>query len=208
MSRITIVDYSNGNVNSVLRALDSIGATARFSRERRDIEEADFLILPGVGHSGTAMASLLSNDLVAPLEAAVLERKVPVLGICLGMQLMLEHIEEGDCAGLGWISGRAPALSVRDRKKYKVPHIGWNSVRPGADSRLYAGQAQEEESFYFCHKYTAEGVAGVASTASFRYESERTASFERDNIFGVQFHPEKSHEAGQRLLRAFLACGR
>lgn len=208
MSAITIVDYSNGNANSVLRALDSIGAQARFSREKRDIEAADFLILPGVGHTGTAMASLQSNDLVAPLRAAVFERKVPVLGICLGMQLMLEYVEEGNCAGLGWIAGRATALSVGDRKKYKVPHIGWNSVRPGPGSLLYAGQAQEEESFYFCHKYTAESVAEVGSMAWFRYESEWAASFERDNVFGVQFHPEKSHEAGQRLLRSFLHSGR
>ena len=99
MSKVTIVDYSNGNANSILRALHSIGATATFSNDRRDLDESGYIILPGVGHAGTAMSSLQSNGLIEPLRDAVFVRKVPVLGICLGMHLMVDYVEEGDCPG-------------------------------------------------------------------------------------------------------------
>ena len=200
---ITIVDYSSGNANSILRALNSIGADARFSRERRDIEEADFIILPGVGHAGSARNALETNGLLAPLEDAVLRRKVPVLGICLGMQLMVDYVEEGDCAGLGWVSGKAVRLEVRDRVEFKVPHIGWNSVHAQPGAALVAS-GPDGQPFYFCHKYTVEGAEEASGRTIFRYESEHLASFEKDNIFGVQFHPEKSHDAGRSLLKAFL----
>ena len=208
MSRITIIDHSNGNANSILRALHSIGAEAKFSHDPRDVAASDFIILPGVGHTGTAMASIQANGLLAPLEEAAFARKVPVLGICLGMQLMVDYVEEGECAGLGWIPGRAQALEIEDRQKYKVPHIGWNTVHPDPGSRLYAALGEQDQSFYFCHKYTVEGVTDAGCLASFHYERDWIASFEKDNIFGVQFHPEKSHEAGQALFRAFLGAGR
>lgn len=204
MSKITIVDYSNGNANSILRALHSVGAEACFSSDPRDVAESDFIILPGVGHAGTAMASLESKQLMKPLQDAVLTRKVPVLGICLGMQLMVDYVEEGQCAGLGWVQGRAVALTVEDRVEFKVPHIGWNSVHSQAGSRLVS-EREDPKPFYFCHKYTVEGAEDASGQTVFRYESERLASFEKGNIFGVQFHPEKSHEAGQGLFRAFLS---
>ena len=208
MSRITIVDYANGNAHSVLRALRAVGAEATHSSDRRDIEESDFLILPGVGHSGTAMASLASRGLIEPLRDAVFVRGVPVLGICLGMHLMVDYIEEGDCPGLGWVPGRAVSLTVEDRIRYKIPHIGWNSIRPSPDSALYSKRASDSNSFYFCHKYGVEGAEGADSLSVFSYESERIASFEQGHIFGVQFHPEKSQEPGQDLFRAFLSSGR
>jgi imidazole glycerol-phosphate synthase subunit HisH len=204
MTKITIVDYSNGNANSILRALGSIGAEAKFSGDPQDLVDADFIILPGVGHAGTAMASLESKKLMAPLKDAVLARKVPVLGICLGMQLMVDHVEEGQCAGLGWVQGRAVSLTVQDRVEFKVPHIGWNSVHPQPGSRLVSAQ-DNAKPFYFCHKYTVEGAPDASARTIFRYESDRLASFEKGNIFGVQFHPEKSHEAGQSLFKAFLS---
>jgi glutamine amidotransferase len=201
---ITIVDYSSGNANSILRALNSIGAEGRFSRDRRDIAESDFIILPGVGHAGAAKASIERDGLLGTLEDAVLTRKVPVMGICLGMQLMVDYVEEGDCAGLGWVRGRAIRLEVRDRVEYKVPHIGWNSVHAQAGARLLPG-SEDGRPFYFCHKYTVEGAEDARGKTIFRYESEHLASFEKDNIFGVQFHPEKSHDAGRKLFQAFLS---
>jgi len=207
MTKITIVDYSNGNSNSILRALNSIGANADFSSKRRDIEQADFLILPGVGHAGTAMASLQSNRLIEPLRDAVLGRKVPVLGICLGMHLMLDYVEEGACAALGWVRGRAVAMTVHDRRRFKVPHIGWNTVDRQPGPQLLSNLSTDDRSFYFCHKYTVEGVEEVGNLSSFHYESERIASFDKGQIFGVQFHPEKSHEAGEGLFRSFLGSG-
>lgn len=207
MSNVTIVDYSNGNANSIIRALHSIGATSNFSKNGDDIANSDFIILPGVGHAGTAMASLEANGLIEPLRNAVLVRKVPVLGICLGMHLMVDYVEEGGCAGLGWVRGRAVSLSVQDRLKYKVPHIGWNTVHPQPRLQPFSNSVRDQQSFYFCHKYVVDDPDPAAAVASFRYESERIASFQRGNITGVQYHPEKSHETGQDLFRAFLSSG-
>lgn len=200
---VTVVNYANSNAHSILRALDAIGVTPRFSQDAQDIASSDYIILPGVGHTGTAMASLRQQGLIAPLEDAVLGRGVPVLGICLGMQILVDYVEEGDCAGLGWVSGRAVRLAVDDPVRYKVPHIGWNSVNRASGSRLLPDDGVTPF-FYFCHKYTIEGAAEADCVSTFHYERERVAMFEKGNIFGVQFHPEKSHDAGQALFRRFL----
>lgn len=200
---VTVVDYANSNAHSVLRALQAVGVEPHFSPDARTITNSDFLILPGVGHAGSALAELRRRDLVGPLEDAVLGRGVPVLGICLGMQIMLNYVEEGDCAGLGWIQGRAVALKVADRIRYKVPHIGWNSVAPDPASRLLTAEGADPV-YYFCHKYTVEQVAGAGSLSRFSYERDRVAVFEKGNIFGVQFHPEKSLDSGRALFRRFF----
>jgi glutamine amidotransferase len=200
---VTVVNYANSNAHSILRALNAIGVTPRFSQNVNDIASSDFIILPGVGHTGTALASLREQGLIAPLEDAVLRRQVPVLGICLGMQIMVDYVEEGDCAGLGWVAGRAVRLAVEDPMRYKVPHIGWNSIAQAPKSRLLPAQG-EDPFFYFCHKYTVEGVTDADSVSAFHYERSRVAVFEKGNIFGVQFHPEKSHDAGQALFRRFF----
>ena len=119
------------------------------------------------------------------------------------MQILVDYVEEGECAGLGWVSGRAVRLVVDDPVRYKVPHIGWNSVDRAAGSRLLPDSGQAPF-FYFCHKYTIEGAAEADCVSTFHYERERVAMFEKGNIFGVQFHPEKSHDAGQALFRRFL----
>jgi glutamine amidotransferase len=201
--KVTVVDYGNSNALSILRALNAIGIEPRFSSKGDEIAGSDFIILPGVGHTGTALASLRSQGLVASLEDAVLGRGVRVLGICLGMQIMTEHVDEGDCAGLGWIKGRAVQVRVDDRIRYKVPHIGWNSVRPAGGSRLLATNGADPV-FYFCHKYTLEGTDPSDCISTFHYETDRVATFEKGNIFGVQFHPEKSQDAGHALFRRFF----
>jgi glutamine amidotransferase len=200
---VTVVNYANSNAHSILRALTAIGIQPRFSQDRDDILASDFLILPGVGHTGTALAALRARDLVGPLEEAVFGKSARVLGICLGMQIMVDYVEEGDCPGLGWISGRATSLKVRDRLRYKVPHIGWNTVAHDDASSLLPPR-EGDRNYYFCHKYSVENVVGAASVATFHYETERVAMFEKSNIFGVQFHPEKSHAAGLALLRRFF----
>ena len=116
---------------------------------------------------------------------------------------MLDHVEEGDCAGLGWIQGRAVTVKVDDRIRYKVPHIGWNSVTPDTESRLLPAEGGDLV-YYFCHKYTVEQVEGADSISRFSYERERVAVFEKGNIFGVQFHPEKSQDSGRALFRRFF----
>ena len=203
MTRVLVVDYSNGNAASVLRALESAGAEVTFSNDAREFERAEAIILPGVGHAGRAADFMRRNGMIEPLGEAAFERKVPVLGICLGMQLMTDRLDEGDTEGLGWFGGRAVELTVADRKRFKVPHIGWTLVDAPAREGSFAGQA-EPTPFYFCHKYEVVDVdAGVAS-ASFDYESRRVAAIARGNITGVQFHPEKSFDAGVSLFRSWL----
>lgn len=201
--KVTVVNYANSNAHSILRSLSAIDINPTFSEDAREIAGSDFIILPGVGHTGTAMEALRRQGLIAPLEDAVLGRGVRVLGICLGMQIMVDHVDEGDCAGLGWVGGRAVQISVEDRMCYKVPHIGWNSVTAAAGSRLFPASG-DDPVYYFCHKYTVEGVKEADRISRFHYESARVAAFEKGNIFGVQFHPEKSHDAGQALFRNFF----
>ena len=205
--KVTIVDYANSNANSVLRALSGLGVDVAFSRDAADISSGDFLILPGVGHTGTAMRTLRSEGLIEPLRAAVFDRKVPVLGICLGMQIMTDYLEEGECAGLGWIPGQAVRLTARDSQRYKIPHIGWNRVEMTASSRLIAAEITPSY-YYFCHKYAVTELGVVDSFTTFDYESKHIASFERDNIYGVQFHPEKSQDVGRNIFRNFIGLKR
>lgn len=202
MGRILVLDYGNANANSILRALQAIGAEALYSNDPTDLGAAQAIILPGVGHAGQAMAAIDRDGLRGPLEAAR-ERGTRILGICLGMQLMSDWIEEGECAGLGWIGGRAMALSVSDKRRFKVPHIGWNTV----DKATSLGLMRDRdvlEPYYFCHKYEMTDLPPTVATASFEYERERIAAFEHEKLAGVQFHPEKSHAAGRALFKTWL----
>ncbi len=200
---IVIVDYGVGNVGSVLNMLRKVGAKSRVSGAAADIEAADKLILPGVGHFGHGMRKLEESGLVPSLRDQVLVGRKPMLGICLGMQMMTRGSEESDVPGLGWIDAfthrfvEAPGL--------RVPHMGWNVVRPGPDARLFDAEPPEPERFYFTHSYHVRSAVPENVAASCRYGTEFVAAFQRDNLFGVQFHPEKSHFFGMNLLRRFGA---
>ena len=208
MAHVTIIDYGNGNANSIRWALAQIGAESTYSHLPRDIESADHLILPGVGHHGAAMASLRERDLIGPLNRAVLERKTPTLGICLGMQLMSRSSEEGGQQSLGWVDAETSRIRPADQKRFKVPHVGWNTVTASANSRLLAGIDVASQPFYFCHSYSISSIKGVDHSALVRHDRDYVATFESGCVFGVQFHPEKSQEPGLALLRNFLQVGR
>lgn len=207
LARVTIIDYGNGNANSIRWALEQLGAEATYSHRTDDIESADHLILPGVGHHGAAMESLRQRELIAPLCRAVLERKIPTLGICLGMQLMTRSSEEGGQKSLGWVQADTVRIRPHDRVRFKVPHVGWNTVVSSPDSVLLAGIDVEEQPFYFCHSYAIASVQDATATSLVRYDRDYVALFEMDNLFGVQFHPEKSQEPGLALLANFLRVG-
>lgn len=200
---IVIVDYGVGNVGSVLNMLRKVGAKARVSRALGDIEAADKLILPGVGHFGHGMSKLAEAGLIPVLEEQVLSRSKPILGICLGMQMMTQGSEESDVPGLGWID--AFTHRFPDATDLRVPHMGWNVVRPSGNAQLFDHDAAEAERFYFVHSYYVRTTNPGHTAANCLYGVDFAAAFEVGNIFGVQFHPEKSHLFGMTLLRKFNA---
>lgn len=194
---IVIVDYGVGNIGSVASMLNKIGAPARIGCTPESLLSADKLILPGVGHFDRAMTELRSRGLLGPLNQAVLEQRKKVLGICLGAQLLGHQSEEGQLPGLGWL----PMLVRKfDSAQVRVPHMGWSQVSP-LRTDLFGNEP--EQRFYFVHSYYMECEDGRDVLATARYGKEFACAVHRDNIYGVQFHPEKSHRFGLKLLECF-----
>ena len=201
--KIVIVDYGTGNLNSVHKSLDRLGVDSIISSDPNDIDSADKLILPGVGHFGNAMANLRELNLLDALHEAVLVKQKPILGICLGMELMANRSEEGNAAGLGWIDAEMIRFNISNKKRYKVPHIGWNKIRIKKNSLLMKNVSESSE-FYFVHSYHLKINNQSDILNETQYELIYPSAIEKDNIFGVQYHPEKSHDAGERLLKNFV----
>jgi glutamine amidotransferase len=202
MKKLVIIDYGHGNANSIKRALQSMNIKAVYSNQEKDILSADWLIFPGVGHFKPAIESLQSNKIIDAINHKVIEIQTPVLGICLGFQIMASHSEEGYCKGLKWINTNVKKIDPSNKLKYKVPHIGWRTLNEGNLS-LLKGIAVDTDPFYFCHKFYVE-LSKSSCESTFTYDKDYVGLYERDNIFGVQFHPEKSHSQGLRLLENFL----
>jgi glutamine amidotransferase len=198
-----IIDLGTGNVNSVRRALDRIEIRSVISSSPDDIGRADKIILPGVGHFVRAMRELESHGLRDALDDAVRIRRKPVLGICLGMELMAARSDEGNADGLGWLNARAVKFNFDDKRHHKVPHMGWNTLAANPDSILL--KRLENAELYFAHSFYLKLDNEQDASAHTTYETVFPSAIERDNIFGVQFHPEKSHAAGLAILRNFAA---
>lgn len=192
MMNIGIVSYGAGNVASVQNALDRLGMKSFISDDKLALKKAEKLIFPGVGHAGHAMENLSRKG----LDQLLKDFKGPVLGICLGMQLMGKESEEGPTKGLGLLDFDVKRFRISE----KIPHMGWNTVE-AIDNPLFEGIPQGSY-FYFVHGYYAEMDSSTIATAT--YEIPFTAAIIKDNYFGVQFHPEKSGEAGARLLQNFI----
>ncbi len=201
---VVIVDYGVGNIGAQLNMLEYLGIDAIASDDSGAIATADRLILPGVGSFDAAVNELRRRDLIAPLEEAVLQRKRPILGVCLGMQLLGHGSEEGRERGLGWIEAEVRRLAIPAGSGLKVPHIGWSDIRPVRASPLLDAQGGVER-FYFVHSYHMCCAQCEDLIAVIDYGDEVACIVGRDNIHGVQFHPEKSHRFGMRLLQSF--CG-
>lgn len=198
---VALIDYGAGNVPSVERALERLGASSRRLAVPGDLANARAIILPGVGHYAAIIRALDSQNLRAPLLAAI-GRGVPFLGICLGLQALFASSEEApDLSGLGLASDSVKSLP----RGVKLPHMGWNRLRIVKPSRLLAGLG-ESDYFYFAHSFAAESSEHAVATCD--YGTSFTAVLEKHNVFATQFHPEKSGAAGARLLGNFLrACG-
>lgn len=199
---ILLVNHGMGNLDSIAKVLKIIGADYTISNREEDIHKATKLILPGVGHFGKAMDNLHALNLIGPLNQAVLVQKKPILGICLGMQLFAASSEEGDASGLNWITGQVRRLIPADKLRYKIPHAGWNTVTRTKKSSLTENCSEQDE-FYFLHAYHFVTSSPEDRLLETTYESTFTSAVARDNIFGVQFHPEKSQTAGLNILRNF-----
>jgi glutamine amidotransferase len=200
---IVVIDYGMGNLRSVSKALESLGAKVRVSSLPQDVASAKKLVLPGVGAFPAAMRELTSRGLVAPLKDAV-SRGVPYLGICLGLQLLFERSEEGEGAhGLGIVEGAVKRFACNPQ--LKIPHMGWNQiVRRQTECPLLEG-IPDGSFVYFVHSYYAEPADGALTALETDYGGPFTAMVWRDRLFATQFHPEKSQAVGLRLLKNFIA---
>lgn len=201
---ITVIDYGVGNIGALLNMFEYLGIEAQASSDAIEISNASQLVLPGVGSFDKAMSTLHKRQLVAPLSEAVFEHQVPVLGVCLGMQLLARSSEEGVEPGLGWIDADVRRITVPVGSMLKVPHIGWMEARPTRYSSLF-DPALPIERFYFDHSYYMVCDNSANVTAVIDYNTELCCAVESGHILGVQFHPEKSHRFGMRLLKAFAS---
>lgn len=200
---IIIIDYGMGNLGSILNMLKKIGTPAKVSSDLQEIDSANKLILPGVGAFDTAMKRLAELEMIDLLNDKVLVRKTPTLGVCLGMQLLTKGSEEGTLPGLGWIDAETIRFRFDPKQtNLKIPHMGWNTVRICREGTLFQG-LDGEARFYFVHSYhvVCHQTGDILATTDHGYDC--VSALQRGNIMGAQFHPEKSHKFGMKLLKNF-----
>lgn len=197
---ITIVDYGMGNLGSVKNMLRYIGVESRLTNNPEELKNAKKIILPGVGSFDKAMKRIEESGFRDVLDEKALKEKVPILGICLGMQLLTNGSEEGKLPGLGWV----PADTIRFARNngLKVPHMGWNNVEQSTPSQL-TNELTGDSRYYFVHSYYVRVENDLNSILKTNYGLSFDSAIQRENIYGVQFHPEKSHKFGMQLLKNF-----
>ena len=201
---ITIIDYGMGNLGSIKNMFKYIGVEATIESDVDKIKNASKILLPGVGSFDTAMKKINESDLKEVLNEKALKEQVPVLGICLGMQLLTNSSEEGTLNGLGWIDAKAMNFKDKIDKKYRVPHMGWNIVNQSNESVLTQGfEKFNETRFYFVHSYFVKVADEKNSILTTNYGIKFDSAIQKDNIMGAQFHPEKSHKFGMKFFENF-----
>ncbi|MBN2311725.1 MAG: imidazole glycerol phosphate synthase subunit HisH [Candidatus Hydrogenedentes bacterium] len=204
MSTVAIIDYGMGNLDSVARAVEECGAHPMVAERASALAEADRIILPGVGAFGDGMRELAARSFDQALRDEVLGNGIPLLGICLGMQLLADTgFEGGETPGLGFIAGEVVRLEP-DTPGTRIPHVGWNEVEASRPCALFEGVASGTD-FYFVHSYHFRCADSADAAACTPYCGGFVSCVHRGPVFGVQFHPEKSQKPGLRLLSNFLA---
>jgi len=200
---IVIVDYGLGNLGSIKNMFKKIGFEAIISSDLEVIKNASKLILPGVGSFDQGMKNLEEGGFISVLNQKVLVEKTPILGICLGMQLFTKGSEEGVLAGLGWVNASTIKFNIdRQQRRFSIPHMGWEYVRSSKESSIL-NDMYEDPKFYFVHSYFVKCEKQEDVLLTSNYIQDFHSGFEFENIIGVQFHPEKSHKFGMKLLTNF-----
>lgn len=202
---VTIVDCGIGNIKSVQRMFEAVDASAEIVSDPAALADVRRLILPGVGAFDAGMRALTQGGWIQPLNRLALDNRVPVLGICLGMQLLCRRSEEGSAAGLGWIAADVKRLDTGGADRLKIPHMGWTVTTPARSNPLIPTD-EGEQRYYYVHSFrvVCDDPADVLATAD--YGTPFTSAVHRGNVYGVQFHPEKSHRFGMALMRRFLTA--
>ena len=202
--KIVIVDYGMGNLHSVYYKVKKLYPDVIISSIRDDFDNAAKIILPGVGHFAAGMKNIQEKNLIDVLNHKVLADKIPVLGICLGMQLLTEFSEEGNVKGLGWIAAKTKQFEKEKLKGLKIPHMGWNTVNAENNNKNILQGLNFDDMFYFVHSFFVECDEKSDVLCSSEYGISFHSGISKDNIFGFQFHPEKSHDSGLTLLKNFI----
>lgn len=201
---IAIIDYGMGNLGSIANMLKKVGVKAMITADPAAIKQADKLILPGVGAFDNGMKNLAERGLTPLLNVQVLQHKKPILGLCLGMQLFAQRSEEGQLPGLGWLEAEAIRFKFDAANAHlKVPHMGWNTITPCLSHPIFTDM-EAEPRFYFVHSYHVVCTHQQNVLAQAHYGFDIAAMVVKDNIIGAQFHPEKSHKFGMKLLKNFV----
>ena len=205
MSRVAIVDYGMCNLDSIARAVEECGGQPVVTDQPKDLATAAYIILPGVGAFTDAMRNIIERRLDKALREQVIGNNIPFLGICLGMQLLAKMGQEGgETPGLGWIDGEVKKLTPTEND-FRIPHIGWNEVHPTQESPLFKDIPSGKD-FYFVHSFHLCCSNEQEIMAQTPYAGGFVSAIQRDHIYGVQFHPEKSQKVGFKVLKNFLAA--
>lgn len=205
---ITIVDYGVGNINAFVNVYKRMNIPVKIAKTVADLNDAQKLILPGVGHFDHAMSELIKSGMREKLDELVLIKKIPVIGICVGMQMMSKSSSEGTMNGLGWIDAIVEKFDVsKIQQVTRLPHMGWNDVNPVKINPLFKG-LEKQALFYFLHSYYFKCNNQTDILATSEYGGVFTCAIRYENIYGIQFHPEKSHSYGETLLYNFVKLER
>jgi len=200
---ITIIDYGVGNINAFVNVYKRLNVEVKIAKAVNDLQDAQKLILPGVGHFDYAISELIKSGMREKLDELVMIKKVPIIGICVGMQMMGNSSDEGNLDGLKWIDANVKKFDeTKIQQVTKLPHMGWNDVQPINSNSLFKG-LEKEALFYFLHSYFFECNDKADILATSEYGEQFTCAAHHENVYGIQFHPEKSHHYGETLLHNF-----
>ncbi len=200
---IVIVDYNMGNVGSIANMIKYVGGTSIISNNHKDIEKAEKIILPGVGSFDTGVENLRKFNLIEILSKKALKDRIPVFGICLGMQLLSRSSEEGELKGLGWVKAKTVKFNLDEN--LNIPHMGWNDVAVNKDYEGLLSGFDSDPRFYFDHSFhlVCDNKKDIMGETEYGYPF--ASAIRSDNIYGVQFHPEKSHKYGMKVFENFIS---